>query len=560
MNASSHDFVRDLIKADNEIGTFAGRVQTRFPPEPNGYLHIGHAKAIGLAYGLAEEFGGLCNLRFDDTNPTTESGEFAEGIIGDMTWLGYPPTAPVLFASDYFENIYQWAEVLIEAGLAYVDDQDGGTISAQRGGFGRPGVDSPYRNRSVAENLEMLRGMRAGIYDDGSRVLRAKIDMQHENMTMRDPVMYRIRRGHHYRTGTNWVIYPTYDWAHGQSDAVEGVTHSLCTLEFDSHRALYDWFLDHLRLPHEQPKQTEFARLEFTHTITSKRRLTQLVTDGVVDGWDDPRMPTLRGMRRRGYPPKAIRDFCSFIGISRTNSRHQIEMLESFVRKELNATALRRTAVLRPLKVTIENYPDGQIEMREAVNNPEDETQGTRLVPFSREIYIERDDFMVDPPAKFYRLAPGREVRLRYAYFITCTEVITDDDGQVVELRCTYDADTGGGKAPDGRKVKATIHWLSASDAGKATVALYDRLFSAEVPGADTGDPLDDVNPNSIELLHGVKIERALVDAKLGQVVQFERLGYFAHDSRTAGLFHRTVGLRDEWANIQKAAAGRVRE
>ena len=560
MNASSHDFVRDLIKADNEIGTFAGRVQTRFPPEPNGYLHIGHAKAIGLAYGLAEEFGGLCNLRFDDTNPTTESGEFAEGIIGDMTWLGYPPTAPVLFASDYFENIYQWAEVLIEAGLAYVDDQDGGTISAQRGGFGRPGVDSPYRNRSVAENLEMLRGMRAGIYDDGSLVLRAKIDMQHENMTMRDPVMYRIRRGHHYRTGTNWVIYPTYDWAHGQSDAVEGVTHSLCTLEFDSHRALYDWFLDHLRLPHEQPKQTEFARLEFTHTITSKRRLTQLVTDGVVDGWDDPRMPTLRGMRRRGYPPKAIRDFCSFIGISRTNSRHQIEMLESFVRKELNATALRRTAVLRPLKVTIENYPDGQIEMREAVNNPEDETQGTRLVPFSREIYIERDDFMVDPPAKFYRLAPGREVRLRYAYFITCTEVITEDDGQVVELRCTYDADTGGGKAPDGRKVKATIHWLSASDAGKATVALYDRLFSAEVPGADTGDPLDDVNPNSIELLHDVKIERALVDAKLGQVVQFERLGYFAHDSRTAGLFHRTVGLRDEWANIQKAAAGRVRE
>jgi len=546
------DFVREQIRADIASGRYQGRVQTRFPPEPNGYLHVGHAKAIGVAYNVAAEFDGACNLRFDDTNPTTENEHFVDGIVEDMTWLGYPPTGPVLFASDYFEQLYAWAEDLIEAGLAYVDDQNGETISSQRGGFGRPGTNSPFRERTAEENRDLFRRMRAGEFDDGSRVLRAKIDMQHENMQMRDPVMYRIRRGDHYRTAKSWVIYPTYDWAHGQSDAIEGVTHSLCSLEFDSHRALYDWYLEHLRIPFEQPRQLEFARLEFTHTITSKRRLAQLVTDGSVDGWDDPRMPTLRGLRRRGYPAQAIRDFCSYVGLAKTNSRHEIEMLESFVRTALNKTALRRTAVLRPLKVTITNYPESTVEMRTAINNPEDESAGTREVPFSRVLYIERDDFKLEPPPKFYRLAPGREVRLRYGYFITCTEVILDDAGEVIELLCTYDPETGGGRAPDGRKVKATLHWVSAEHAIDATAALYERLFITEVPGAATGNPLDDFNPDSVELVEGIKIEPALADAPLGQVVQFERLGYFAHDPTMQGLFHRTVGLRDEWANIQK--------
>ena len=555
-NGIGFDIVRDLVRADLEAGTFGGRVQTRFPPEPNGYMHVGHAKAIVVDFGIAAEFGGICNLRYDDTNPDTEDIEFAGSIIDDLTWLGFPPGQP-LYASDYFEQLYTWAEHLVSQGLAYVDDQDGETISAQRGGYGKPGVESPHRNRPVDENLDLLRRMRAGDFPDGSRVLRAKIDMQHENMQLRDPIMYRIRRGHHWRTGDVWVIYPTYDWAHGQSDAIEGVTHSLCTLEFDSHRALYDWYLSHLPLPGDQPRQTEFARLELTHTITSKRRLARLVADGVVDGWDDPRMPTLRGLRRRGYPPQAIRAFCNFIGVARTNSRHSIELLESFIRRQLNETSLRRMAVLRPLKLVITNWPDDVegkpvVEHHEVANNPENPDDGVRQVPFSKVLYIERDDFMEDAPPKYFRLTPGREVRLRSAYLVTCTGFAKDDDGVVTEVHCTYDPATSGGNAPDGRKVKSTMHWVSADHAVDATVALYDRLFSAEVPGEATGEPIDDLNPNSRELLAGCKVEPALSDTPPGAVVQFERLGYFAHDPATPMLFHRTVGLRDEWANIQK--------
>ena len=550
---SKADFIREKVKADTEAGTFGGRVQTRFPPEPNGYLHIGHAKAICLNFGLAQEFGGECNLRFDDTNPTTEDEEFVRAIEDDIEWLGFTPANEPFYASDYFEQLYEWAELLIRQGNAYVDDQDAETISAQRGGFTEPGVDSPFRDRSVEENLDLFRRMRAGEFADGERVLRAKIDMQHENMQMRDPVMYRIRRAHHFRTGDDWVIYPTYDWAHGQSDAIEGVTHSICTLEFDTHRPLYDWCLDQLEIaPDRRPGQTEFARLNLTHTVLSKRKLLQLVNDGLVDGWDDARMPTLKGLRRRGYPAAAIRAFAAHIGVARMNGTHEIELLESFVRTELNRVALRRTAVLRPLKVVITNWPEGHVEMREAVNNPEDESAGTREVPFSGELWIEQDDFMEEPAPKYYRLAPGREVRLRYGYFITCTDVVKDDDGNVVELHCTYDPETAGGQAPDGRKVKATIHWLSADHALDAQVALYDRLFTAEHPGAETGDPLDDLNPDSRELLTDAKVEPALAETPAGDVVQFERLGYFAADLDTPMLFHRTVGLRDEWANIQK--------
>ncbi len=547
------DFIRDLIDADNRSGRFEGRVQTRFPPEPNGFLHIGHAKSICLNFELARQYGGAVNLRFDDTNPTTEDMAFVRGIEGDIEWLGYTPSNPPYFASDYFEQLYEWAQLLIRKGKAYVDDQDAETISAQRGGFTAPGVDSPYRSRSVEENHELFAAMRAGAFPDGSRVLRAKIDMNHENMQMRDPVLYRIRHAHHFRTGDDWVIYPTYDWAHGQSDAIEGVTHSICTLEFDSHRPLYDWCLDQLEIPgHRRPYQTEFARLNLTYTVLSKRKLIQLVDHGLVEGWDDPRMPTLRGMRRRGYPASAIRAFCAHIGVAKMNGTHEIELLESFVRTELNRTALRRSAVLHPLKVVITNWPDGLVEMREAVNNPEDETAGVRDVPFSGTLYIERDDFMEVPEPKYFRLAPGREVRLRYGYFITCTDVVKDDAGEVVELRCTYDPATGGGQAPDGRKVRATIHWVSADHCVDGTVALYDRLFDAEFPGERTGDPLDDFNGGSRELLLGVKLEPALVDEAPASVVQFERLGYFAVDGAAPLLFHRTVGLRDEWANIQK--------
>jgi glutaminyl-tRNA synthetase len=554
--STTTDFVRELVQRDLDEGTFGGRVQTRFPPEPNGYLHIGHAKAITLDFELAREFGGVCKLRFDDTNPDTEEISFVEGIIADLKWLGYDPGQP-LYASDYFEQLYEWAELLITDGKAYVDDQDAETIRAQRGGYGKPGIESPCRNRPVAENLDLFHLMRSGEFADGSHVLRAKIDMQHENMQLRDPVMYRIRRGHHHRTHDAWVIYPTYDWAHGQSDAIEGTTHSLCTLEFDSHRPLYDWFLQQLPLTSDQPRQTEFARLELTHTVTSKRKLAKLVEDGTVEGWDDPRMPTLRGLRRRGYPASSIREFCEFIGVSRTNSRHQIELLESIVRTELNKVALRRMAVLQPLRVVVTNWPvddagEPVVEFVELNNNPENADDGTRMVPFGGVFYIEHDDFKAEPPPKYFRLSPGKEVRLRGAYFVTATGFDADADGNVTEVQVTYDPDTRGGNAPDGRKVKSTMHWVSAAHAVDATVALYERLFTPEVPGESTGDPLDDVNPNSRELLSGAKIEPVLAEVEPGQVVQFERLGYFAADTEQPLVFHRTVGLRDEWANIQK--------
>ncbi|MFN8119982.1 MAG: glutamine--tRNA ligase/YqeY domain fusion protein [Micropruina glycogenica] len=547
---AANDFIRDIVRRDNEQGTFGGRVQTRFPPEPNGYLHIGHAKAIVVDFGIADDFGGLCNLRLDDTNPDTEETEYVDSIVDDIAWLGYAP-ASVLYASDYFEQLYEWAELLVKAGKAYVDDSPGDVISAQRGGFGKPGVESEYRNRSVEANLDLLRRMRAGEFADGSRVLRAKIDMQHENMQLRDPVMYRIRHADHHRTGDTWDIYPTYDWAHGQSDAIEGVTHSVCTLEFDTHRALYDWYLEQLPLPQDQPKQIEFARLEFTHTVTSKRRLKTLVDTGLVDGWDDPRMPTLRALRRRGYPASAIRAFCRDIGTTRTNSRQAIEALESFVRRDLNATAQRRMAVLHPLKLVLTNWPEGQVEHFEVANNPENAGDGVRSVAFSGELWIEADDFAEVPPPKFFRLSPGREVRLRGAYLITATDVVKDADGNVVQVNATYDPASRGGNAPDGRKVKSTMHWVSAAHAVPGRAALYDRLFSAEVPGERTGEPLDDLNPDSRELLDA-QFEAALADTPPGEVVQFERLGYFAHDPREPMLFHRTVGLRDEWAAIQK--------
>ena len=548
---AANDFIRDIVRRDNEQGTFGGRVQTRFPPEPNGYLHIGHAKAIVVDFGIAEDFAGVCNLRLDDTNPDTEETEYVDSIVADIEWLGYTP-AKVLHASDYFGQLYAWAEVLVKAGKAYVDDSPNEVISAQRGGFGKPGVESAYRDRSVEENLDLLRRMRAGEFPDGSRVLRAKIDMQHENMQLRDPVMYRIRHADHHRTGDTWDIYPTYDWAHGQSDAIEGVTHSICTLEFDTHRALYDWYLEQLPLPADQPKQIEFARLEFTHTVTSKRRLKTLVENGVVDGWDDPRMPTLRALRRRGYPAAAIRAFCRDIGTTRTNSRQSIEALESYVRRDLNATAQRRMAVLKPLKLVLTNWPEGQVEHFEVANNPENPADGTREVAFTGELWIEADDFAEVPPPKFFRLSPGREVRLRGAYLVTATDVVKDADGGIVQVNATYDPASRGGNAPDGRKVKSTMHWVSAAHAVPGTVALYDRLFSAAVPGERTGEPLDDLNPDSRELLTDCKLERALADTEPGAVVQFERLGYFAHDPEQAGLFHRTVGLRDEWAAIQR--------
>ncbi len=544
------DFIREKINSDNESGKYGNRVQTRFPPEPNGYLHIGHAKSICLNFGLADDYDGVCNLRFDDTNPETEDQDFVDGIIEDVRWLGYEPNE-VVYASDYFEQLYQWAESLIERGLAYVDDQDAETISEQRGGFTTPGQNSPFRDRTADENMALFRGMRAGDFADGEKVLRAKIDMNHENMQMRDPVLYRIRREHHVRTGTDWIIFPTYDWAHGQSDAIEKVTHSICTLEFDTHRALYDWCLENLELPAEKPEQTEFARLNLTHTITSKRKLKALVEDGSVDGWDDPRMPTIRGMRRRGYPAASIRAFMDHIGVSKANSTHDIELLESFIRTELNKISLRRMAVLRPLKVVITNWPEGQSDMREAINNPEDDTAGTREVPFSGELWIEQDDFALDPPPKYYRLTIGREVRLRAGYFITANDVVTDDDGNVVEVHCTYDPETAGGQAPDGRKVKATIHWVSAATAVDATVHLYDRLFTDSHPGSGDTEPLSSLNPDSRETVQA-KLEPALADIEPGEVVQFERLGYFAADIDDASVFHRTVGLRDEWANIQK--------
>lgn len=549
--SSANDFINDIISADNAQGTYAGRVQTRFPPEPNGRLHIGHAKAITVDFDSAQNYDGICNLRFDDTNPETEETEFVDSIITDVHWLGFEP-ADIFYASDYFEQLYQWAEYLIGKGLAYVDEQDSETISAQRGGYGKPGIESPFRNRGIEENLDQFRRMRAGEFADGSRVLRAKIDMNHENMQLRDPVLYRIRRGHHHRTHDAWVIYPTYDWAHGQSDAIEGVTHSLCTLEFASHRPLYDWCLEQLPLPFEKPKQIEFARLELTHTVTSKRRLAKLVDNGILDGWDDPRMPTLAGLRKRGYPASAIVAFCRGIGVSKTNSRQAIEELESYVRRDLNKVAQRRMAVLRPIKLTLTNWPEGQVEYFELMNNPENPDDGTRKVAFTGELFIESEDFAEVPPPKFFRLSLGREVRLRGAYFVTATDLVTDDQGNVVEVLATFDPASKGGNSPDGRKVKSTIHWVCRPYAVPVKVALYDRLFTTTVPGDATGEPLDDLNPDSRELLNGCLAEAALAETAPGEVVQFERLGYFAADPQQELFFHRTVGLRDEWAAIQK--------
>ncbi|MEE3139708.1 MAG: glutamine--tRNA ligase/YqeY domain fusion protein [Actinomycetota bacterium] len=558
--ATGTDFIRALVESDAQTDRFGGRVQTRFPPEPNGYLHIGHAKAICLDFGIAHEHDGICILRFDDTNPETEDESYVDAILEDLQWLGFVPDE-VRHSSDYFERLYEWAQHLVRVGLAYVDDQGSDEIADQRGGFGKPGLNSPFRDRTMVENLDLFHRMRDGEFPPGSRVLRARIDMQSENMQLRDPVMYRIRTAKHHRTGEEWPIYPTYDWAHGQGDAIEGVTHSLCTLEFSDNRALYEWFLGHVPLEQPAPYQTEFARLELSHTLTSKRKLKQLIDRGDVDGWDDPRLPTLRALRRRGYPAAALRDFCSFIGVSRTNSRHAIELLESFVRAELNAKAQRRMAVVRPLKLIITNWPTDEegrpvTEYRTLMNNPENDADGTRQVPFSGELWIEQDDFRQEPPPKSFRLSPGREVRLRGGYLVTCTDAIEDGDGKTTEVHCTYDPATAGGAAADGRKVKATIHWVEANHALDATVALYERLFSADVPGERTGEPLDDLNPSSREIVTGCKVEPILGEQVAGDVVQFERLGYFAVDAENERLFHRTVGLRDEWAKIQKRQSG----
>ncbi len=551
----SVDFVRQKIRDDRAAGRFGGRVQTRFPPEPNGFLHVGHAKSIYLNFGIAEEFDGTCHLRFDDTNPLAEDISYVDAIIDDLAWLGVTPSGPAKFTSDSFEQLYEWAEDLVRAGLAYVDDQDQETISSQRGGFGQPGIESPHRYRGVDENLELFRGMRDGRFADGACVLRAKIDMQADNMWMRDPVLYRIRRAHHHRTGDRWMIYPTYDWAHGQTDAIEGTTHSICTLEFAEHRPLYDWCLDHIALPSDRPEQTEFARLNLTHTVLSKRVLRTLVESGLVEGWDDARMPTVRGMRRRGFPAAALRAFCEHISVAKTNSVVEVELLESFVRTHHNRFAQRRMAVLEPLKLTITNWPEGHVEWMDVVNNPEDDSDGTRSVPFSGELWIEQDDFMLDAPPKYYRLTPGREVRLRNAYFITATEAVLDSDGNVVEVLATYDPATRGGAAPDNRKVKSTMHWVSRSHAADATVHLYERLFRSAHPGADGTDPLEDLDPHS-RSTRAAKVEQALGEVDPGQVVQFERLGYFAADLDDPTVFHRTVGLRDEWANILKQRGG----
>jgi glutaminyl-tRNA synthetase len=542
------DFIRDRIREDLDNGAIE-EVVTRFPPEPNGYLHIGHAKSICLNFGVAREFDGRCNLRFDDTNPAKEDQEFIDAIQADVEWLDVGWDGQVKYASDNFEQLYLWAEHLIGEGKAYVDDLNAEEMREYRGTLTEPGRNSPHRDRPVDDNLDLFRRMRAGEFEDGARVLRAKIDMSAGNINLRDPVLYRIVRAPHPRTGDDWCIYPTYDFAHGQTDAIEGITHSLCTLEFEDHRPLYDWLIENLPVP-ARPRQYEFSRLNMTHTVLSKRRLTQLVDEGHVSGWDDPRMPTVSGLRRRGVPASAIRDFIGRLAISKSEGTVEAAMLEHCIRDPLNDSALRRMAVLRPLKVVIENYPEGQFEELEAANNPRDETAGTRMVPFGREIWIERDDFMEDAPKKFFRLSPGREVRLRSAYFITCTDVIKNDAGDVTELRCTYDRETRGGDAPDGRKVKGTLHWVSAAHAMDAEVRLYSPLFQDENPGA-AEDFLSTLNPDSLEVLTGCKLEPMLADVEDGQVVQFERLGYFCTDPDStldAPVFNRTVGLRDSFA------------
>jgi glutaminyl-tRNA synthetase len=549
--AAGRDFIRDIIETDLKAGRIA-EVVTRFPPEPNGYLHIGHAKAIWVNFGIAAEYGGRCHLRFDDTNPTKEEQEYIDAMMRDVHWLGFDWGPHLYHASDYFEQLYEWAECLICAGKAYVDDLSAEEIRGSRGTLTEPGQNSPYRERGVAENLDLFRRMRAGEFPNGARVLRAKIDMASPNINLRDPVLYRILHAAHPRTGTKWCIYPTYDFAHGQSDAIEGITHSLCTMEFEDHRPLYDWLIDNLPVP-ARPRQYEYARLNLAFTVLSKRFLTRLVQEGRVAGWDDPRMPTLAGLRRRGVPPAAIRDFARRVGIARANSVVDIAMFDHAVREHLNKSALRRMAVLRPLKLTITNYPEDRSEVLEAINNPEDASAGTRHVPFGRELYIERDDFMENPPKRFFRLAPGREVRLRYAYFVTCREAVTNASGEVVELLCTYDPATRGGNAPDGRKVQATLHWVTAAHALPAELRLYHPLFSRPDPGAG-GDFYADLNPHSRETLTDARIEPALAAASVGEAVQFERQGYFCLDPDSqAGrlIFNRTVGLRDSWAKTQ---------
>ena len=563
------DFIRQIVAEDVKAGKNGGRVHTRWPPEPNGYIHIGHAKGFLLAYGIAQEFGGKFNLRFDDTNPAKEEQKFVDGIVEDMRWLGVDWDDRMFFASDYFEQLYEWAERLIRAGKAFVCDLSPDEVSEYRGKAIRdgdkvitlPGKDSPYRNRSVAENLDLFRRMRAGEFPDGAKTLRAKIDMAHPNLNMRDPVMYRILRATHHRQGDVWCIYPTYDWAHGQSDAIEGITHSTCSLEFENHRPLYDWFLDQLPIL-SRPRQIEYGRLNLAYVVMSKRRLRQLVEEGHVAGWDDPRMPTICGMRRRGYTPEALRSFIGELGVTKSEGFVDPSFLEHCLRQDLNKRAPRVMGVLDPLKVVITNYPDDQVEELDAINNPEDESAGTRKVPFSKVLYIEREDFMEEPPKKFYRLAPGREVRLRYAYFIRCTDVVRDEAGNIVELRCTYDPATRGGDAPDGRKVKATLHWVSARHAIDAEVRLYDHLFTKEDPleVEENRTWLDNLNPNSLVVLEGCKLEPTLARARPGDRFQFERKGYFCvdPDSNTERLvFNRTVTLRDTWAKIQKKESTR---
>jgi glutaminyl-tRNA synthetase len=546
---AGRDFIRDIVAADLAAGRHK-TVVTRFPPEPNGYLHIGHAKSICLNFGIAQEFGGRCHLRFDDTNPTKEEQEYIDAIERDVRWLGFDWGLHLYHASDYFEQLYDWAEHLVRAGKAYVDDQSQEQMRASRGTLTEPGRDSPFRGRGVEENLDLLRRMRAGEFPNGARVLRAKIDMASGNINLRDPVLYRILHASHPRTGAKWCLYPSYDFAHGQSDAIEGITHSICTLEFEDHRPLYDWLLDNLPVP-SRPRQYEFARLNLTYTVLSKRVLTQLVRDGHVKGWDDPRMPTLAGLRRRGVPPAAIRDFVRRIGVAKANSVVDAGMLDFSIREALNRTALRRMAVLRPLKVVIENYPEAQDEELEAANHPDDPGAGTRKLRFGRELYIERDDFMENPPKKFFRLSPGAEVRLRYAYFVTCREAVKNAQGEVVELRCTYDPATRGGNAPDGRKVKATIHWVSAAHAKPAEVRLYNPLFAKPDPTGGEGFAAD-LNPHSLEVLADARIEPALAQPEnFEEPVQFERQGYFVHDPDSTPdrpVFNRTVGLRDTFA------------
>lgn len=550
------NFIRDIMLEDLKTNKFGGRVHTRFPPEPNGYLHIGHAKSIVLNFGLAAEFGGKTNLRFDDTNPSKEETEYVDSIIEDVRWLGFDWEGRLFYASDYFDQLYEWAIKLIKAGKAYVDDLTQDEIREYRGTLTKPGKESPHRNRSVEENLDLFKRMHAGEFPDGSRTLRAKIDMASPNLNLRDPVMYRILHAEHHRTGEKWSIYPLYDYAHGESDSIEGITHSICTLEFEDHRPLYNWFIEELGIFHSQ--QLEFDRLNLTYTLLSKRKLLQLVQNGNVRGWDDPRMPTLSGMRRRGYTPEAIRNFVGATGVSKTNGIIELAMLEHYLREDLNKRAPRVMAVLRPLKVVIDNYPENQVEEMDAVNNPEDPSAGTRKVPFSRVLYIEQDDFRENPPKQYYRLSPGREVRLRYGYFITCTRVVKDEKtGEVIEVHCTYDPATRGGNAPDGRKVKATIHWVSAAHAIDAEVRIYENLFLKENPDevAEGQDFTANLNPNSLEVVNNAKLEPSLAGAAPGERFQFERLGYFCVDKDSSSgkpVFNRTVALKDTWAKIEK--------